>query len=101
MFYVNRTVSDIVNRDVFDRAQQLLGIKTIYVLTDKTRIPAGWQGKAGHVNIRMITSEVSDYMNCIFYLSGPPAMVESYEDVLTNMGVPREHIKTDFFPGLV
>ncbi len=101
LFYVNRTVSEIVYRDVFDKAQQLLGIKTIYVLTDKTKVPTGWQARAGYIDARMIRTEVPDYLNCIFYLSGPNKMIESYEDVLTGMGVPREHIKVDFFPGLV
>jgi ferredoxin-NADP reductase len=101
VFYANRTVSEIVYRDVLDKAQQLLGIKTIYVLTDKTRVPAGWQGKAGHINARMIATEVPDYMNCIFYLSGPNSMVEFFEDILIKIDVPRDHIKIDFFPGLV
>lgn len=101
LFYANRTVSDIVYRDVFDKAQQLLGIKTVYVLSDKTRVPTGWQGRVGHINASMVQAEVPDYLNCIFYLSGPNKMVESFEDVLTGMGVPRDHIKTDFFPGLV
>lgn len=101
LFYANRTVSDIVYRDVWDKARQVLGIRTIYVLTDTTKVPTGWQGKVGHLDARMVMAEVPDFINCMFYLSGPNSMVQSFEDVLTNMGIPREHIKTDFFPGLV
>jgi ferredoxin-NADP reductase len=35
----------------------------------------------------------------IFYLSGPKAMVESYEQLLTDSGVSEDRIKTDYFPG--
>ena len=40
-----------------------------------------------------------DDPNTIFYVSGPEPMVESYAEVLQNMGVPEERLKTDFFPG--
>lgn len=41
----------------------------------------------------------ADDPNSIFYVSGPEPMVENYAELLQNMGVPEERIKTDFFPG--
>src|SRR3954463_3696921 len=35
MFYANRTASEIVYKDIFERAQRELGMKTIYTITDK------------------------------------------------------------------
>lgn len=35
----------------------------------------------------------------IFYLSGPEAMVESYEDLIGSLGVEQARIMTDYFPG--
>ncbi len=99
LFYANRLASDIVYRDVFDEAQRKLGIKTIYTLTDTKRVPAGWTGEAGRINARLISRYVSGYRNCLFYLSGPNAMVEAYEETLLGMGVSRGQIKKDFFPG--
>jgi ferredoxin-NADP reductase len=100
LFYSNRFVSDIVYKDVFDRAQRSLGIKTIYTLTDKTRIPAGWGGKVGYIDSKMIRTEVPDYRDYTFYISGPNTMVESTRETLLKMGVLSSQIKTDFFPGL-
>ncbi|HEU5005297.1 MAG TPA: FAD-dependent oxidoreductase [Candidatus Saccharimonadales bacterium] len=37
--------------------------------------------------------------NAIFYLSGPRAMVENYEEVLKNLGVEADRVMTDYFPG--
>ncbi len=34
-----------------------------------------------------------------FYISGPEPMMESFVGILTEMGVPEEHIKHDYFPG--
>jgi ferredoxin-NADP reductase len=100
LFYANRVASEIVYKDVFDQAQRDLGIKTIYTLTDTKHVAANWTGKTGHITPEMIKTEVSDYVQCHFYLSGPNSMVNAFETLLLEMGVPHSHIKTDFFPGL-
>ncbi|MHB8750029.1 MAG: FAD-dependent oxidoreductase [Aggregatilineales bacterium] len=99
LFYANRSAADIVYKDVFDRAQQQLGIKTIYTLTDTKPHPPTWKGRVGYINAQMIKQEVPDYQKCVFYLSGPNAMIENFDTILSNMGVRRSHIKRDFFPG--
>jgi ferredoxin-NADP reductase/Na+-translocating ferredoxin:NAD+ oxidoreductase RnfD subunit len=99
LFYANRTASDIVYQDVFARAQQKLGIKTIYTLTDKNQIPPTWKGHVGYVNAQMIQKYVPDYRHCVFYLSGPNAMVNAFEETLFKMGVYSGQIRKDFFPG--
>ncbi len=100
MFYANRAVEDIVYKDVFDKAQKELGIKTFYTLTDKKRVPADWKGKVGYITPQIIRSEVPDYRRCIFYLSGPNAMIETFRETLQQMHVPGDHIRTDLFSGL-
>lgn len=35
----------------------------------------------------------------VFYLSGPKAMVESYADLLSSLGVSEDNLLTDYFPG--
>jgi ferredoxin-NADP reductase len=101
LFYANKTADEIVYADVFNQAQAELGIKMVYTLTDQTKIPANWMGKVGRIDANMISQEVPDFMQRIFYLSGPHAMVNAYEETLKNMGVPEKQIKIDFFPGFV
>ncbi|CAN5225818.1 hypothetical protein BH09PAT2_BH09PAT2_01280 [soil metagenome] len=100
LFYVNKTADEIVYKDVFDDAQMSLSIKTIYALTDKEHIPENWYGKIGRIDATMIASEVPDFKDRTYYLSGPHSMVTAYEKVLQEMGVKNEQIKKDFFPGL-
>jgi ferredoxin-NADP reductase len=47
----------------------------------------------------MILFEVPDYMDRVFYISGPRNFVVACENVLAELGVSRKNIKTDYFPG--
>jgi len=101
VLYANRYARDIVYKDILDQAKEALDIQTIYTITDKTAVPSGWQGKVGRIDDMMIQSEIPDYQERTFYLSGPHGMVTGFEDVLRNMGIARDKIVTDFFPGFV
>lgn len=51
---------------------------------------------------RLVPDDFKKYVTepkSIFYLSGPEPLVENYKDMLQKMGVAKERIKTDFFPG--
>jgi ferredoxin-NADP reductase len=100
LLFSNRTAADIAYRDVFDRAAEL-GIKTVYTLTDKTAVPAGWTGAVGRIDEAMIRKEVPDFAERQFFLSGTHAMVTGCETVLLNIGVKKSQITKDFFPGFV
>lgn len=99
LFYSNKEHNEIMYKDVFDEAERKLGIKTFYTLTDINKIPVGWRGLTGRVNASMIQEKVPDYKERLYYLSGPHAMVVAYEKVLETLGIRKNQIKTDFFPG--
>ncbi len=101
VLYSNQKASDIVYADVFEQAQKQLGIKTIYTLTDVDDVPASWNGRTGYVDAKMIMEEVPDYGQRTFYISGSHSMVSAFTDTLKGMGVKKNKIKTDFFPGFV
>lgn len=100
VLYANKVVSEIAYGDVLQEAEKV-GIKTVYTLTDTQSAPKNWKGRTGRITPEVIKEEVPDFMERIFYLSGPHAMVTAYEETLTGMGVPQSHIKKDFFPGFV
>lgn len=99
LFYANRKPEDIAYRDVFDEAQKKLGIKTVYTLTDSQSVPRGWDGYTGYISEQMIRSELPDYRERHFYLSGPRSMIVAFEKLLQTMGVHKSRITMDFFPG--
>ncbi len=100
VFYSNRTADEIAYTDVFDEASRQLGIKTVYTLTDRNSIPAGWHGDIGYFTSEKIIRHVPDYTERTFYISGSHIMVEAFKEQLLAMGVGRTKIVTDFFPGL-
>ena len=99
LFYSVKTAGEIVYKDVFDKAEKDLGLKVVYTLTQPESKPAGWMGKTGRVTADMIKTEVPDYRRCIFYLSGPDEMVETFKHDLRRLNVPSSRIKTDYFAG--
>jgi ferredoxin-NADP reductase/Na+-translocating ferredoxin:NAD+ oxidoreductase RnfD subunit len=99
LVYGAQQYKDIAYREVFNEAKQKLGIKTVYILQDGTGAPADMDVKIGMVTRELVTEEIPDYKERMFYISGPNAMVNNFENTLQAMGVGRGHIKTDFFPG--
>jgi len=99
MMYANKTLADVAYKDVFDRAQKELGIKTVYTLSGEKRSVPGMVN--GRIDATLIALEIPDYRDRTFYISGPQTMVDIFQDTLTDMGVSRFKIKSDFFPGFV
>jgi ferredoxin-NADP reductase len=99
ILYSNKKIDDIAYKNVFDEAKVKLGIKTVYAITDKNEVILDPSMKNGFVDAETIAKEVPNYLNKIFYISGPHGMVNSFEETLKAMGVPNKHIKIDFFPG--
>jgi len=96
LYYCNNTSSDIAYSDVFKKYQDSLKFKVINVLGKETN-PLY---ETGYINADMIKKHNPDYLERIWYLSGPPRMVDSYSQLLREMKVPNKQIKKDFFPGL-
>jgi len=99
LLYANRKAEDIAYRSLFDQAQKELGIKTIYAVTDEP--DAVQKGYVPVIDMELIKREVPDYLDRMFYISGPRAMVVAFRHTLREVGVPRRNIKEDFFPGFV
>ena len=100
LLYSNYKPADILYKDIFDKAEERLGIKTIYTVTD-VPCPEDWRGERGFIDEKMIKRAVPDYKERIFYLSGSNSMVVAFEEILQKMGVKKRQIKKDFFPGFV
>ena len=95
--------SGLVMKPLFDRAQEELGIKTVYALSGSAEGMPQRDGTgtmySGRIDARLIAREVPDFRERTFYLSGPHDMVEAFKKTLLEMGVSRFKIKSDFFPG--
>jgi len=98
LLYSNRTPADIVYRDewpLFEKQNQ--NLKVVNTITQ----PEGtdWNGRTGRVNDSMIKEFCNDINNSLFYICGPPGMVEALSNLLKTMNVPQSNIKVEKFAG--
>jgi ferredoxin-NADP reductase len=97
LLYANNTEADIVFRREFEEMQgQNRNLKVILALAE-----AGpeWKGRTGRINADMIREEVPDCLAAVFYICGPPAMVEAMLTVLRDLGVAENNVRTENLTG--
>jgi ferredoxin-NADP reductase len=64
---------------------------------EKSKMP--WSGAQGYIDQAMLRRSLTDLNRPIYYLSGPPKMVESMQKLLTDSGVKQERVRTESFDG--
>lgn len=96
LFHANRDISGAPFTDEMARlSQQAPGFRFIPTLT---RPSEGWNGETGYVDAAMLSRYV-DSNEAIFYVSGPPAMVQSTRKMLADIAVPADRIASESFEG--
>lgn len=100
LIHSNRSTEEIVYNEVFEEASKKIDLKAVYTLTDPQSAPPGWQGHTGYITKAMLSQEIPDYLEREFYISGSHRMVTDMKKLLSGIGLPKNKIKTDFFPGL-
>jgi len=99
LIYSCKRFDDLAYTNLFHHANTHLGIKTVSTLTDLEHLPEDWTGYKGFLGVEIILTEVPDYMERLFYISGPNSLVSATEKILFEIGVSKKQIKTDYFPG--
>ena len=96
LLYANRT-PDIAFRSLFDELEQAQPkLKVGYIVSHPT---ADWSGPVGHIEAEFISQQVPHVTRSLCYAAGPQPMVEAMGQALAHLGVPREQIKQEIFPG--
>jgi len=98
LLYGSRSEDNIAFKDDFDKMQQLN--KNIRVVHTLSSFSDNWRGRTGHINGEMIKEEIKDFAQRIFYICGPPPMVESLVGILKDsLAVKEANIKIENFTG--
>lgn len=71
----------------------------VSVVISVTEPAPGWTGHTGRINRRMIEQDIPDWRERVFFISGPPAMVNAMLAVLRELGLPEDRIRSESFPG--
>jgi ferredoxin-NADP reductase/Na+-translocating ferredoxin:NAD+ oxidoreductase RnfD subunit len=102
MLYAARTLADIAYSSVLEDARKTFGMKTIYALSSDHNIHASPYIYANTtIDAELIRTEIPDYLERVFYISGTHAMVSALSHELRGMDVSRSRIQIDFFPGYI
>ncbi len=97
LLYSSRFDDEIIFKNELEEMQRLnKNLKVIYTITKPTE---KWKGLTGRINKEMIQNVFPDYMERVFYICGPPRMVEAMVAILKELNLPDSQIKQEFFPG--
>lgn len=100
LFYSNHRSEDMVFKDDFDQMQlQNKKLRVIHTLTCPDPM-SEWQGLRGYINEGLIKAQMADFNERVFYLCGPPKMVEVMAQLLKErMCIAPQKIITENFSG--
>lgn len=96
LFYGNKTSEDIVYKQEFDQMEKKN--QNFKIVNTLTRQDMNWNGHTGHIDSNMITIELPDYAQRLFYLCGPPMMMQAMQDFLQDLNVSKQKIIVEKFP---
>jgi ferredoxin-NADP reductase len=97
MLYFNRTSADIVFRQ---ELEDMAGAMPTFTLTNVlTKPESDWTGEQGKMDEALLRKYISDPDRPVFWISGPPPMVNATLGLLKQIGVKDEAIRTDRFGG--
>lgn len=96
LLYGNREQAQIVSRDELDQIAKTHGAQVHHILSN----PApGWTGATGLIDAALLRQHVGTpaHRDWLYVLCGPPAMLQSVERALLDMGVPTANILSEQF----
>jgi ferredoxin-NADP reductase len=97
LLYGNRTEGDIIFRQELEQMQrQNNNLKIVFTLSEPN---ASWGGYTGNIDAEMIKKEIPEYSQTVFYVCGPPTMVQSMENLLKALNALAENVKKENFAG--
>lgn len=100
LFCSNKTPEEIPFFQEFEELQkQNKNLKVIHSITRPKESRQKWSGHTGRINKELVLENVPNTNQCVFYSCGPPSMVDAMKQLLKEMNVPSEKIKTESFSG--
>ncbi|MCI4350786.1 MAG: FAD-dependent oxidoreductase [Thermoplasmata archaeon] len=110
LFYSNRRPEDAVflgeleklvgtHRTVTSGIGSLPEFQLVATMTDMAESGRPWHGEVGKIDAEMIARHAPSKEAPIYYVAGPPAMVNGLHEVLVRTGVSESSIRTEQFDG--
>jgi ferredoxin-NADP reductase len=98
LLYSNSTLDRTAYHDKFEEVQRSGSFDFRYILT-LTQPDVSWQGERRRIDIDFIGNYVPDLSQNIFYVCGPPGLVQDITGILKAADIAEEKIRFESFWG--
>jgi len=101
LIYGNDREEDIIFRENLESMEAVnKKFRVVHTLTSPDIDKRTWQGRTGYIDTEMIKEEIPDFEERVFYICGPPKMVESLANILRNkLATGEDRIRIENFVG--
>ncbi len=100
LLYSARVPEEALFLDEFRRIAEHDPRMTVAVtITRPDRGQEKWTGLTGHVTPEMIKEQCKNWSEAVYYVSGPPVMVDGMKDMLVRMGIDQQRVKREVWTG--
>jgi len=100
LLYSNHRPEDAAFLDELQKLEsENKNFKLIAVMTDMQKSKRAWNGETSKIDKAFITRHVPDLHGPIFYVAGPPAMVNGMKTTIIEAGVNEDDIRAEDFSG--
>jgi ferredoxin-NADP reductase len=97
LLYANQSEETIPFREELREIEAALpALRVVHVLS---RADPEWPGYRGHIDLSILTRELAEPHLWNYYVSGPPSMGRSMQELLLGWGVHAQAIKLERFEG--
>lgn len=100
LFYSNRRPEDTAFlAELQQLEQQNQNFRLVATMTEMSKSARKWDGETSLVNAALVKRFVRDLTAPIYYVAGPPAMVDAMQDMLRSDGITDDSIRSEEFYG--
>jgi ferredoxin-NADP reductase len=100
LFYSNRRPEDAAFLDELRKMEQLNpNYRLIATMAEPEKSSAPWSGETGFIRREMLERHLPDLMRPMYYFAGPPAMTMAMQEMLEEIGVTENSMRSEEFYG--
>ena len=100
LFYSNRRPEDAAFLDELQKLQtENKNFQLIGVMTEMQKSKRAWNGETTLIDKALLARHIPDLHGPIYYVAGPPAMVNEMKTTLSNAGINEDDIRAEDFAG--
>lgn len=99
LFYSNRIPEEIVYKKDLEEFSKNKDFTLVNTITRPEESKESWKGITGRIDNNLIKKYCKNLNNSIFYICGPPAMVDAMFNILKEMKINEDNIRIEHFIG--